>query len=46
MLYLQAIEEFDTGIDCQEARDYDEWANSSGNKYFSINFGGGIWVIS
>ena len=24
MLYLQAIEEFDTGIDCQEARDYDE----------------------
>lgn len=24
MLYLQAIEEFDTGIGCQEARDYDE----------------------
>lgn len=42
MPYLQAIEEFDTGIGCQEAEDYDERTNSSGNKYFSINFGGGI----
>jgi len=24
MPYLQAIEEFDTGIGCQEADDYDE----------------------